>query len=70
MLDVGVPAILEPDTASGAKCDVSWAHPPLGDDFAEVVSVTFVRYTPQPGEDPCAKAAAVATALVPKLPRK
>jgi hypothetical protein len=69
-VDVGVPAIQESETSSSAKCDVAWSHLPLEEPFAEVVSVTFVRYTPQQGEDVCAKAQTVAKALVPKLPKK
>lgn len=65
----GVSAIQEPDTSSGAKCGVEWAHLGLGGSDAEVVNTTFIRYKAQQGEDPCAKAQTIARTLVPKLPR-
>jgi hypothetical protein len=65
----GVSAIQELSTTDSAKCEVAWAHLPLEGSIAEVVSVSFLRYTPKPGEDVCAKARAVATGLVPKLPK-
>jgi hypothetical protein len=66
----GITAIQQPDTTSSAKCEVAWAQLPAGGDIAEVASVSFIRYTPQQGEDVCAKAQALAKALVLRLPRK
>jgi hypothetical protein len=78
----GIHAFQELDTSSGAsgggpegrgagkaQCSVEWAHLPLTGSFAEVVNVTFIRYTAQQGEDVCAKAQAAAKTLVPKLPK-
>jgi hypothetical protein len=68
----GVSAIQELSTTSGAKCEVAWAHLPATGSLAEVVSISFLRYdtkaAPQ-GEDACAKAQAIAKAVVPKLPK-
>jgi hypothetical protein len=65
----GVSGFQETDTSSGAKCSVEWAHLPLTGSLAEVVNVTFIRYTAQQGEDVCGKAQAIARTLVPKLPK-
>jgi hypothetical protein len=66
----GISATQEAETTPSAKCEVAWAHRSLPDDRAEVVSVTFIRYTPTAGEDVCAKTQAIARSLVPKLPKK
>ncbi|MFL6142245.1 MAG: hypothetical protein ACJ72N_10330 [Labedaea sp.] len=66
----GISATQEAENTASAKCEVSWAQLPLRTDFAEVVSVTFIRYTPTAGEDVCAKAQVIARSLVPKLPKK
>jgi hypothetical protein len=65
----GVSAIQELSTSSGAKCEVAWAHLPTRGSLAEVVSVSFLRYSGTEGADVCAKAQAVARALVAKLPK-
>ena len=64
----GISATQELDTNS-AKCEVAWSHLPIKGNIAEVVSVQFLRSSAKQGEDMCAKAAAVAKALVPKLPK-
>jgi hypothetical protein len=65
----GVSAIQSSDPSSPGKCGIEWAHRPLKGSFAEVVNVTFIRYTAQQGEDVCAKAQTLARTLVPKLPK-
>ncbi|HEU5470045.1 MAG TPA: DUF3558 family protein [Actinophytocola sp.] len=65
----GISAVQELEEGDTPSCEVSWAHLKLEDTFAEVVAVSFRRYEPKPDEDTCAKAQAVAKALVPKLPR-
>ena len=68
-VDVGVPAVQEADTGSGAKRSVEWSHLALAGSNAEVVNATCIRYDTQQREDACAMARGVAKTLVPKLPK-
>ena len=68
-VDVGVPAVQEADTGSGAKRSVEWSHLALAGSNAEVVNATYIRYDTQQREDACAMARGVAKTLVPKLPK-
>ena len=64
----GVSATQELDSNS-SKCEVAWSHLPIKGNIAEVVSVSYLTSSAKQGEDLCAKAATIAKALVPKLPK-
>jgi hypothetical protein len=64
----GISATQELDTNS-TKCEVAWSHLPIKGNIAEVVSVSYLTSSAKQGEDLCAKAATIAKALVPKLPK-
>ncbi|SDC49875.1 Protein of unknown function [Actinokineospora iranica] len=68
----GVTAQQKHETNSGVRCRLEWAHVPYPADseIAEVVSIDYSRYEPQPDEDACAKTQAVAKALIPRLPSR
>ncbi|MBM7776477.1 hypothetical protein JOD54_006681 [Actinokineospora baliensis] len=59
--------------ADGGRCRLEWAHAdyPGDKERAEVVAIDLSRYSGSgAGEDLCAKAQAVAKALIPKLPKR
>ncbi|GAB2991006.1 DUF3558 domain-containing protein [Amycolatopsis acidiphila] len=66
----GVTGYEQLETGAGRECTVSWLHRPTADGEGEVVSFQYDNYHDDAGEDDaCGKAATVAKALVPKLPR-
>jgi len=68
----GVKAQKKAEKSAGSdRCRLEWAHAPFPEDreLAEVVSIEFSNYSAKTGEDTCAKAEAVAKALIPKLPK-
>lgn len=72
-VDLGGGAVARQEApADGGRCRLEWAHVAVPGDSgrAEVVTVDFDRYTPKAGEDVCAKAQALAKAIVQKLPAR
>ncbi len=65
----GLPAVQEPGTTDMAECDVSWNHLELGEDEAELISLSYYDYAGEGDVDAaCERATELAKAMVKTLP--